>query len=465
MSESTEKLVKSLGAIAGEANVSAEPGAIEAYAVDAQKPSVVVRPGGADEIAEILRLCAAEKLAVIAAGSGTKLRMGAPPARYDVALVTSRMNRVHGYDPGDLTLSVEPGARMTALATQLAEHKQFLPLSVPFEVRATIGGTVASGVDSPLRQSYGTTRDFLLGAEFVTGGGNRAKSGGRVVKNVAGYDLHKLFIGSLGTLGVVTRLNFKTFPLPEASRGFLASFEAQTGALDLLRRIGESPLEPATLEILSPSLTAVLARRSAAEETAPALPESWFPSSAWVVAAGFGGSEPVLRRYGEELGRMAAEAGATNTATLDDGTRPAVWERLREAIPLLLEASPAATIVRAGVLPNRMGEILTAAGRSAERQELPVAILARAAGAVYVALLPERAHQDELGRIGRAAAALTEATVAARGFSSIPWRPAALNGRLPVWGPGRPDFALMRKVKQVFDPEGILSPGRFVGGL
>ncbi len=124
--------------------------------------------------------------------------MGAAPRQYDLALDLTRLDRVIAYDPGDMTLSVEPGIPLRRIESALAEHRQFLPLVVPFMDRATVGGTIASGVDSPLRQFYGTARDYVLGIEFVTGDGASAKSGGRVVKNVSGYDLHKLMIGALG---------------------------------------------------------------------------------------------------------------------------------------------------------------------------------------------------------------------------------------------------------------------------
>jgi glycolate oxidase FAD binding subunit len=164
----------------------------------------------------------------------------------------TRLNKVIAYDPGDLTLSVEAGVPLAKLAQVLAEHRQFLPLPVPFVNRTTIGGLIASGVDSPLRQFYGTARDFLLGMEFVTGEGVAAKSGGRVVKNVTGYDIHKLMIGALGTLGVITRVNFKTFPMPLGSRGFVARFANAESAVDMRQRIAQSALTPLTLEILSP---------------------------------------------------------------------------------------------------------------------------------------------------------------------------------------------------------------------
>src|SRR5439155_5999767 len=132
------------------------------------------------------------------------------------------------------------------LAAPLYKQKQFLPLPVPFYFESTIGGIIASGVDSALRHSYGTARDFLIGAEFIDGTGHLCKSGGRVVKNVTGYDLHKLLIGSLGTLAVITRLNFRTFPAPVSSRGFVASFASAENALALRRSIVESPLNPLT---------------------------------------------------------------------------------------------------------------------------------------------------------------------------------------------------------------------------
>ena len=458
-------MLRALAGIVGEEHVGVEPSALAAYAIDGVAPRAIARPGSGAEIAEILRLCAAEKLGVVPAGSGTKLRMGPAPARYDLSLVTTRLNQVHSYDPGDLTVSVGAGARVGDLETLLEKHRQLLPLAVPYRSRATIGGTVASGVDSPLRQMHGSARDFLLGCEFVTGDGTIAKSGGRVVENVAGYDLHKLFIGPLGALGVLTRLNFKTFPLPETSRAILGVFEKQDGALDLIGKIRHSALTLSSLEIIDPSLAALFARRTPPTEPGLAPCGPWLPATAWFVVAGFGGSEAVMARYTSDLERMAGEAGAAGTALVGDDKWPGLWGRVREAIPLLLDASPAATIVRASVAPSRMGEILTAARRSAERHEIPASILARGAGVIYVAFLPETAGEDVFGRLASAAGELVEAAAAARGYCAVPWCPAEVKSRVAVWGKDRADVALMRRVKQVFDPAGILSPGRFVGGM
>ena len=200
----------------------------------------------------------AEKLSVIPCGGRTKLGIGSPPARYDIALDLSRMNRVLAYDPRDLTLGVEPGVRIEDLLQVLGEQNQFLPLAVPFADRATIGGIVATNSSSPLRHSYGAVRDFCLGMEFVTGEGVLAKSGGRVVKNVTGYDLHKLLIGSLGTLAVITRVNFRTFPLPQAQGTFVASFSDSEAAFRFCRTIANSVLTPQIVEVADPAAAHLL---------------------------------------------------------------------------------------------------------------------------------------------------------------------------------------------------------------
>jgi glycolate oxidase FAD binding subunit len=455
-----------LAGIAGAEHIVQDPLLLAPYAVDGVAPLAAVRPGSAEEVAEIVRIAATEKVALIPLGARTKAGIGAPPARYDLALDLARLDRVVAYDPDDLTLGVEAGIPLARLAGLLAAQKQHVPLAVPFAALTTVGGTIASGVDSPLRQLYGTARDFVLGIEFVTGEGNRVKSGGRVVKNVAGYDLHKLLIGSLGTLGVITRVNFRTFPQPLASRGFLASFTSLGDALQLRRRIVESPLAPLTLEILSPEVARTFAEReplTLGEAIPSAAP--WLSGAEWTLAAAFGGHEPLLARYAGDLARMAEESHAARAAVLGDAERPAVWGRLREAIPLLLEASPAATMVKMAMVPAAFAAAVERARQIAARNELPAAQLLRAAGAVYVALLPPEKGEETIARLARAVEELRQAATELEASALVEWCPAELKRRVDVWGTPRGDVELMRRLKKVFDPAGILSPGRFYGGI
>ena len=242
MSTPTAAALGRLEEVVGPGHLIAEPERLAAYEVDGVRPLAAVRPDSPDQIAEIVRFAAAEKLAVVPMGARTKLQLGAPPKRCELAIELTRLDRVLAYDPADLTLSVEAGIPLAQLQRALAEERQFLPLDPPFAAQATLGGILATNASWPLRHANGTARDFVLGLEFITGEGARTKSGARVVKNVAGYDLHKLMIGALGTLGVITRVNFRTFPLPPASRGFLATFPKFPAALELRNKIAGSKL-------------------------------------------------------------------------------------------------------------------------------------------------------------------------------------------------------------------------------
>jgi len=465
MSTAAKTAPSRLGDIAGPANVINDPAQLSGYAVDGRAPSAAVRPGAVEEVAEVVKFAAAEKLAIVATGARTKLGMGLPPRQFDIALDMTRLDRLVAFDPGDLTLSIEAGIPLHRLNGVLAEHRQFLPLAVPFIRQTTAGGTLASGVDTPLRQFYGTARDYLLGVEYVNGGGVAAKSGGRVVKNVSGYDLHKLMIGSLGTLGIITRINFRTFPLPETTRGFVALFENAERAIALRHRIAQSALTPLTLEILSPRV-ADMANSKAAEKIAPGeLDQDLLPKKRWALAAGFSGNRKMLERYAMELHNFAVACGAAHISVVPENEVSAEFSRIRELIPIALECSPATTIIRMSVLPMRMKEMIETSARIADSQAVPWAAVARGLGAIYFMLLPAQKDEDTRRRVAEASNQILAACAALEADATIPWCPAEWKIGLKVWGSERPNLALMKKVKEAFDPRGILSPGRFVGGL
>jgi len=452
------------GDIVGPGHVATDPRTLDSYAVDGVTPSVVARPGSAEEAAELVRLSASDNLAVMSTGSRSKIGIGASPVRYDVAIDMRRLDRIVAYDPGDLTLSVESGIPLRVLAKELAERRQFLPLGVPFFDRATVGGTIASGVDTPLRQQFGTARDYILGMEFVTGEGNLAKSGGRVVKNVTGYDLHKLMIGALGTLGIITKINFRTFPQPPASRGFIASFDTADAALDLRYRISRSPLSPATLEILSPGVAELFYGAAAAKIVAEPLRPDTISDAMWTLTTGFSGSERVLARYEVELRRMAKGAGAIDATVLTEDL-PGVWSRKREFIPIALASSAGSTILKLSVLPTRMVEMLERGDKESEASGIRHVAMARGVGVIYFVLLPPDDGEDSRGKVCAAAQRIVAVCSEFGGNSMIPWCPTKWKSSLPVWGHERGGIAQMKKLASVFDPHGILAPGRFAGGL
>jgi glycolate oxidase FAD binding subunit len=451
--------------VVGAEHILSDPAELGAYAVDGKLPSVAVRPGSSEEVVEVVKYAAAEKLALIASGARTKLGIGSPPSRYDIALDMTRLDRILAYDPGDLTLSVEAGVPLRTVASALAEHRQFLPLSIPYFDRATVGGTIASGVDTPLRQFYGTARDYVLGMEFVIGDGVLSKSGGNVVKNVTGYDLHKLMIGALGTLGVITRVNFKTFPMPVSSRGFVATFENLDRAIDMRNRVAQSPLTPMTFDLLSPGAANLFAAPAAERLTKNPMPPNVLAPSRWALTIGYSGRDAVLARYEAELRRMAAESAAHSVVVLADRIRAAAFAYKREFIPIALESSPATTIVKISVLPARLKDTLTAAIKAADANQLPWAAMARSLGVIFFALLPSDRNQASQRQVIAAANQIQAACANLEANATIPWCPSEWKSALKVWGPDRSDLAQMQKVKKVFDPLGIFSPGRFIGGI
>lgn len=467
MSAGAKATTSRLAEIVGEANYSADSAQLAAYEIDGMLPSAAVRPGSSEEVAEIVKAAAAEKLAIVCCGARTKLAIGLPPTKYDVALDLARLDRVISYDPGDLTLSVEAGIPLRKLAAVLAERGQFLPLAVPFSDCATIGGTVASGVDSPLRQFYGTVRDYILGIDFVTGEGVSAKSGGRVVKNVTGFDLHKLMIGSLGTLAVMTRINFRTFPLPLGTRAFVANFATADAALDMRSRVAHSPLTPLTMEVLSPDVADLFYSDAAARIEPNSLAPNILAKQKWSFSAGFGGTDDVLSRCESEVRKFADQCGAISTTTLAGDQIPGAFGRKREFIPIALASSPATTILKISVLPSHLKEILAEIepAASAASNSVRWTAMARGVGIAYVALLPQRNDDQARTSIARIANRVQSACAKLEGHATIPWCPPQWKSRLSIWGADRGDLLQMRKLKTIFDPHNILSPGRYVGGI
>jgi glycolate oxidase FAD binding subunit len=452
MKQAISSVPSRLADLIGAEHVVSDAAALAAYEVDGLLPSIGLRPGSEAEIAEILRLAAAERMAVVPMGGRTKLGIGMPPRRYDVALDLTRMNRVLAFEPADLTLGVEPGVRFAELERQLAAERQFLPLAPAFAERATLGGMVAGGADTLLRHGYGSSRDQLLGMEFVTGAGVAAKSGGRVVKNVTGYDLHKLLVGSLGTLAVITRLNFRTFPLPPEQRVFVASFSDGEAALSLCRALAKSPLQPRLVEAFNPGTARIIAAARV-------------PVDRWSVAVEAAGHRAVVERHERELERMAREAHAVDFAAFDGLERDASFTSLREFPRLVLEAFPGAAIFRMAVLPSAMPALLRETLVVSQRHEIEPAILVRAAGIVYAALLPAAGDSGSTARLAAACRELMQASIAAGARPKIEWCPVAVKREVNVLPTPGSDQALVEKLKRVFDPQGILAPGRFVGGL
>ncbi|MGA5758280.1 FAD-binding oxidoreductase [Nonomuraea bangladeshensis] len=372
-------------------------------AVGGVLPRWVALPESVDEVAAVLRACAERDLAVVPAGGGTKLHWGAPPERCDVRLGLSRLDKILEHAAGDLVVRAQAGVTMGALAAALADEGQELAVDAPED--ATVGGTLATGAAGPRAFRYGTPRDLLIGVTVVLADGTVARSGGKVVKNVAGYDLGKLFTGSYGTLGVIAEATFRLHPLPAARRWV----RAEVGAADLpgiAAALAASQAEPSAAEVDRPEpgarpVLAVLAEGAAAESRAAALREL------------VGGGE------------------------ISDAPPP--WWGLVPRDETLVEARFPATGL-AAVL-----EAAERAGLALRGSVLSGRVLLAPAAPVEAEVL----------------AGLRRRVEAAGGRVNVL---AAPHAGLDRWGQVSA-LPLMRRVKERFDPGRRMSPGRFVGGI
>lgn len=411
--------------------VEFDSGTLEHLAVDERAPDVACAPGIESDIAVILSEASDCGLSVVPVGAGAHLAIGNAPREYDVALMMSRLDRVVAHEAADMTVTVEAGALLATLNASLSAHNQFLPLDPPGGERATIGGVIAANAFGPLRHRYGTVRDWLLGVRVVHSDGSISKAGGRVVKNVTGYEMTKLYCGSLGSLGVITEATLKLAPLPPVRVSVAAFFDTASAACLYAMAAHDAGLSLDAAEMLTPPATYTL-----------------FGEPRWCVAVRAAGGPDAVERTLRELREYAAAMrGAMREC---DETTWTAWARAFE---------PGVLSLRASVLPSHIAETVEVLDR---RFAGAAALLSATVSAGLI-----RANLDPTRGIRALTLYDSARDVVARrgGTVMIDAAPASLKSRYDVFGAERADIAIMRRVKEQFDPRGTLSRGRFAGRL
>ena len=400
---------------------------LDAYALGSLTPSRLVEPRDANEAAAALRAANDAGEAVVVFGGGTLQRAANPPARYDVVLSTQRLTAVHDYDPRDLTAGLGAGMTVAELQRALAQHGQFLPLDVPLAAQATLGGTLAAGWAGPRRAAYGRPRDLLIGVTVALADGTLASSGGMVVKNVTGYDMGKLYVGSHGTLGAIVRANFKVLPAPPVRRIAIAAFDE-----DVRER---AVAHAASLEHEPVALLVIDGFREA-------IP----PLHARLVVL-LEGSEQVVDRATRELRSALGAAGIAETRLLDGEDAARAFQTILDAyvahdvasLTMLGRGLPSDAALRA----QRVRDALPRCGddrRPAHRRRRRARPRARRR--------ERRRERRELRgpRGARPAAARARAELGAA-------------TRADAWGDPPATLATMRELKARFDPRGDAGAG------
>ncbi len=395
--------------------------------VDGVAPVWVLRPGAVAEVQKIVRA----GVPLVASGLGAHLDVGAPPHRLEVLLRTDRLARVLDHQAADMTVTVEAGCSLATLQNVLAAAGQWLPLDPPRPERTTIGGLIAANLSGPLRASQGTARDLLLGCTVVGAGGALARSGGRVVKNVAGYDLPKLHVGALGTVGVIVEATFKLRPRPEREAAVVIACRTPTEAGDMALVLRDV-LDPLWLEVAGSG----------------GLADG--PGSGAAVAAGVGGSAAEVEHGCARL-RGVAEARGCRALEVADGAG------LRDRLAAF-DVVPAAAVLRAGTLPTQVGSVLEAAEAAAREVGAGMRSLAHASAGIVRVAVGRAEH------VGPLVHALRPGLESVGGSLVVHRATPDVKRSVDVWGAVGPGLPLMRKIKRAFDPAGLFAPGRFVAG-
>ncbi|HEX6557915.1 MAG TPA: FAD-binding oxidoreductase [Longimicrobiales bacterium] len=399
--------------------------AVHSYAVHGRAPEAVVAPRDAQEAAAVLKLASENRIPVECAGAGSRLRAGQMPRQLGIVMTSARLRGIAEYEPADLVIAVGAGTSFPQLHEAVAPHNQFLALDPSGLPRSTIGAAVATAAAGPLRYAHGTPRDQVLGLEVVTGDGRILHFGGRVVKNVAGYDLVRLMVGSRGTLGFVTRVNVRLKPQPEIDQTMALTASSFGAVAELTDAVLAASLEPAALEILSGSL---------AQEVSGDGP--------WTLLIRLHGNAEAARDAAQQIARIANGAGVR-------ALESAAWRTLAES-----EAG-ATLNLRFANLPSLLRDTTAHALETARLAHLDDVRLAIHAGDGIVRLLA-----DQVGQGGETALLEQRAMIEKNGGTLIVER-AAPGVSMAAFGV--PDaLGLMTEIKKVFDPAGILGAGRFV---
>jgi glycolate dehydrogenase FAD-binding subunit len=438
-----------LADIVGAGRVVTDETSCAALSVDGKTPGIVAYPSSAEQVAQVLGYASQEKLAVIPCRNGTKLAIGNCPERFDIALSLKDLNRVWHYEPADLTVSVEPGMKFGDFQHFVARHGLWLPLDPPGGGRASLGGIVATNSAGPLRLRFGTPRDMVLGMKVATTEGKVIKTGGRVVKNVAGYDLTKLMLGSFGTLGVMVEVSFKLYPLSVDRATFVLAFDSLESTRDFRRQLLRSPLDPMRMVLMDEVAFKLVAGDSAAKgET------SRF--KIWVEA---GGSPRVVERSGNVLEELSRRAGG-QMLRLDSDTALQGWSRIADLHTWLAELYPHIIILTAALPISSCEDILECAYQEAEKTRW-ACFGFTGSGIVHLCVPDELAPAEAAALIGR----VRTKSQALGGTLVVERCPSAIKDGVDIWGATGDDFEVMRKLKEAWDPNRVLSPGRFVGRL
>jgi glycolate oxidase FAD binding subunit len=450
------------------------------YAVDGLIPTAVVFPKNTQQVSEVITYANQKQLAVVPWGSGTKIGLGAPPRKLDIVLCTSRMNHLKDVDTDNLTITVEAGVKFRDIQARLATEDDrcylpledlttaademicsdrshsgcFLPIDPPFSEKATIGGILAANATGPRRLLYGMIRDVILGVRFVAPSGEIVGSGGKTVKNVSGYGISKLMVGSAGSLGVICEATLRLLPLPEKMETLLIGFDTLSAAGAFSDALFETRLLPAAVEVMN-------ARAFKPLQVAAA---DW-GATGYVAAIALESFTEAVERMRLEILAMAQKEGARGHAVLPEERHPPFWLAVSDLQSALQTSAPDLISVQLNYPIARWKDIAALTETTVGAAGIDLGFLVHTgSGLCHVHLLINGDGRLK-GKAAKAIETLLQGCQEAGGNLIVQRAPVALKPDLPLWGRAGSDLLLMKRIKQKVDPLAVMSPGRYVAGL
>jgi glycolate oxidase FAD binding subunit len=426
------------------------------YTIDDRIPTAVVFPGDAHELSEVMKLASSDGLSVIPWGSGTTIGLGGIPTRIDLAVVLTRLNRIIDHEPGDLTATFQAGISLCEVQASLHRSGQFLPFDPAGGERRTIGGILAANSSGPWRHRYGAARDLVIGIRVVHADGTITKGGAKVVKSVSGYDMNKLYVGSLGTLGIILEATLRLYPLPAVSRTLIALFRTGEIAARALARVLHTTVVCTRIELLSSIAAHSIGRQV----------DCQFPERTVALAVSVGSVPEAADAQVTAIGQLCRQEGAAAEFLVEGSTQDGLWKAVSD-FPFAIDDGRSLVTLKASVLPTQVIDTIRYSETLAESLGLESAAISEAGCGIvrlYWMGAPDLAAGDPIS-IAKRIEELRTWVVRHGGSLVILSAPPAIKTAVDVWGPIGTALPLMRTLKQQFDPLGLLNPGRFVGKI
>ncbi len=416
------------------------------YRIDGIAPVDVVAPSSEDQLCEIVAAANKDGLGVIPYGGGTRIGLGNLPSRSCLVVDMSNLNRVVSHNYADLTASFQAGATFGFVSEILAQQGQLLPIDPPMPERATIGGTLAAAVSGPLKWHFGHPRDTVIGMKVVQPDGTITKSGGLVVKNVSGYDMSRLHIGGLGSLGIILEASFKLTPIPMYERTLTAAFDTVDDAMNASMQVFNSYVMPLAMNVCSPAVASRTGLGGNGERHH--------------LAIRLGGRSRTLARQADEISSIFRDARASSLQDIE-GPASSLWRSLSD-YGWTPETMPALNI-KATALPSHTRDIMKLIESLRDSDLDPAAVAEPGFGSVEACWYAPRDTPDD--SLIAVVSKVRKHVSRLGGTSVVQHCPTSVKSTIDVWGEDHPGIDVMRRMKRQYDPNGIMNPGRFVGRL